>query len=139
MTSSNRKRSIVISILLLTAFLVLVGLFPSAGSILSITLLLFSFIAASLAVVKRHRSSHLQGRISRGMFLRNTTLEIFGILLAMTLAGLLGRHVSQVATVQISHNLTRIMAGILIGVGVGAGVGLLMKRTWRRLTKVEQF
>lgn len=69
------------------------------------------------------------------MFLRNTTLEIFGLLLAMILAGLLGRHVSQIATVQISHNLARIMAGILIGVGVGAGVGLFIKHIWGRLVK----
>jgi len=90
---------------------------------------------ASLSVVKRNRGMYLQGKITRGVFLRNTTLEIFGILLAMGLAGLLGRYLSQAVTLQISHTLTRIMTGILLGVLVGAGVSLLVKRTWGRLVK----
>lgn len=107
-------------------------------------ILVFAFalvflVPANVSVFRKRRNAYRQGKITRGVFARNVAVEIFGILLAMTLAGLLGRHVSQVATVQISHNLTRIMAGILIGVLVGAGVGLFMKRTWGRLTKVEQF
>ena len=101
-------------------------------------LLVFAIFYVGFSIVlvwRKHRRSYVQGKITRNVFHRNTTLEIFGILLAMGLAGLLGRYLSQAVTLQISHTLTRIVTGILLGVVVGVGVGLLVKRTWGRLVK----
>ena len=132
---SNKNRSMMIVVLLYSTILVVAISFPSAGLIPAIALLFFSFIIASLTVVKKHRRSYLQGRISHRMFLHNTTLEIFGILLAMTLAGLFGRYAAQAATAQIGHELTKLIAGIAIALLAGTSAGLLVKRTWGRLTK----
>jgi len=71
----------------------------------------------------------------RSMFVLNIFLEILGILLAMTLAGLFGRHIAQIATEQINNDLTKLIAGIVIGLLAGMGVGILMKRAWGRLLK----
>jgi hypothetical protein len=93
------------------------------------------FTIPAIIVYGKYRRSYLQGKITRAIFLSNTALEIFGILLAMGLAGLLGRYLSQVVILPISHALTRIVTGILIGVLVGACVGWFVKRTWGRLVK----
>jgi hypothetical protein len=135
MTPSNQKLPLVISISLFLAFLASTLLFPSTGAMLGITFLLVSFGMASLIVVKRNRDAYLHGKITRTVFLRNTALEMLGILLAMGLAGLLGRYLSQAVTLPISHTLTRLVTGIIIGVLVGACVGWFGNRTWERLVK----
>jgi len=136
MTTVFRNYSTLISIVLLLAVLIFAWLFPFTGLILGIIILLFSLIIASFAVAGKHREAYLQGKVTRGVFVRNTLLEIFGILLAMTLAGLLGRYISQMATEQISNELSKLIAGILIGLLVGIGVGLLVKRIWGRVVKL---
>ena len=103
-----------------------------------ISLLLFTFfllVNPIVSILRKHRKAYLQAKISRALFIRNTTLEIFGILFAMVLAGLLGRHVALIVATQISNNLIRIMAGFLIGILVGACAGLLVKYTWGRWVK----
>ena len=138
MTTKYQFNSIVISIFLLLAFIALAGLFPSVSLMLSVTFLLFSFCVASSTIMKKNREAYLQDKITRSMFVRNTSLEIFGILLAMAFAGLLSRYITQGATTLMSHDFAKILAGILIGVLVGACVGLLVKRTWGRLVKIQQ-
>jgi uncharacterized membrane protein required for colicin V production len=59
---------------------------------------------------------------------RNVLIETAGLLLAMVLAGLLGRYIAQIATQQISNDQIRIAAGIATGLLVGIGVGVLMQR-----------
>jgi len=135
MKTKNTTISIVISILLLSAFWVYAGLFPSVGSLFAIMLLLFSFVAASLVVVSKHRKPYLQGLVPRRVFLRNASVELFGIILAMILAGLFGRYAVQAATAQITHEPAKLIAGIAIALLAGTGAGLLVKRTWGRLTK----
>ena len=104
--------------------------------ILSLIFILFCLVLATISVVRRHKTLYLQGKITRGVFLRNTVLEILGILLAMTLAGLLGKYLAQVATAQISHSLIRVVLGILIGMLVGVCIESLMKRFWGYLVKL---
>ena len=137
MTALFKKHSTIILISLLLTLLILAWLFPSAGLKLGIVFLLASLGIASSIAIEKHRKAYVQGRITRGIFIRNAVLEIIGILLAMVLAGLLGRSVAEVATRQISHELTKILAGILTGLLVGMGVGAFAKRTWGRLVKVS--
>lgn len=130
-----RKHSTMMSILFLLAILISVWQFPSAGLILGVILLLFSLFIASSAIVEKHRKAYLQGKITRGVFVRNTVVEIFGILLAVILAGLLGRTIAEIATEQISSDLTKLIAGMVIGLLAGMGIGLLVKRTWGKFVR----
>jgi hypothetical protein len=137
MTTFFRKYSTPILFCLLPALLVLAWLFPSTGLLLGIIFLLLSFFIASFAVLEKHKEAYRQGKITRGLFIRNTFLEITGILLAMVLAGLLGRYMAEIATRHINSDLTRVIAGITIGLLVGLGVGTLTKKTWGHFAKIS--
>ena len=95
----------------------------------------FCVANAVVSFFKKHRTSYLQGKITRSVFLRNIFLDILAILLAMVIAGAFGRFISQVATAYIIPTLIRIVVGILLGVLAGACVGLLIKRAWGQLVK----
>lgn len=118
------------------ALLVVLWQVPTTIHTIFIGFLLFSVAIAISSIFEKHRGAYLQGKITRALFVRNTLLEIFGILLAMTLAGLLGRYIAQIATQQISNELTKLLAGIVIVLLVGAGIGLLVKRVWRSFVKL---
>ena len=135
MTPSNRKHSLMITILLILTFFVFTVLFPSIEPVIGITFLLISFGIASFTIVNRNRKQHLQGQITRNVFLRNTSLDILGVLLAMVLAGFLGWYISRALLEKMSHYYARFIAGILLGILVGVFVGLFVKRIWGRLIK----
>jgi len=94
--------------------------------------LLFSLVMTSSAIVDKHRRAYLHNQITRSIFLRNVVLEIMGIVLAMILAGLLGRYVAEIATKQITDDLTKYVTGIAAGLLVGIGTGIFIKQTWGR-------
>ena len=102
---------------------------------MGIIFLLFSMVTASLAALEGHKKAYRAGIITRGVFIRNAVLEITGILLAMTLAGVLGRSIATMATQQIGNGLMRVIAGILVGLLAGFGIGFLVRQTWGRLAK----
>jgi hypothetical protein len=137
MTTLLRKYSTLILISLLLAVLLLAWLFPSAGFFLGIIFLIFSFFITGAAVIAKHREKYRQGKITRRVFLRTVALEITGIWLAMILAGLLGRTLAEVATQYITHELTRLFAGIAIGMLVGVGIGLLVRQIWVQSVKTS--
>jgi uncharacterized membrane protein len=60
-----------------------------------------------------------------------------GDLLAMVLAGLLGRFIAQIMTQQIGNDQIRIAAGIATGLLVGIGVGVVMHHIWGRFMKTS--
>jgi hypothetical protein len=131
-----RKYSTPILLFLLLTLLILARLFPSSGLILGIIFLFFSFFIASSAVLEKHRQAYRQGKITRRIFIRNVLLECTGILLAMLLAGMLGRYIAEIATRQIDSGLIKVVAGITVGLLVGIGVGTFTRITWGRLAKV---
>ena len=132
-----RKHSTPILFLSLLTLLVLTWLFPSYGLRLGIIFLLLSLVIANLAVFEKHKEAYRQGNIGRSTFIRNSVLEIIGILLAMLLAGLLGRYMAALATRQINDDLIRVVAGIVVGLLAGMGVGTVARKTWGRLAKVS--
>lgn len=136
MTNFLRKYSTLISILLIPILFISGWLFPSAGMLLLILSLSFGLFINSLMIVKKHKEVYSQGGISRIVFIRNVSLEILGILLAMILASLLGRYVAEVATRQIDNGLIKFIASVLIALLVGVAVGMLLKRTWNGLQRV---
>ena len=136
MTAFFRNHSTPILFFILLTLLFLAWRFPAAGLKLGIVFLLFSLVTASLAALERHKKAYRAGRITRGVFIRNSVLEITGILLAMSLAGLLGRPLAALATQTIGNGLIRVIAGILVGLLAGIGIGFLVRQTWGRLVKV---
>jgi hypothetical protein len=137
MTAFFKRHSTFILLLLLVTLLALAWIYPSEGLFLGITFLLFSFLAASLAVLDKHRQAYRQGRIGRGTMLRNAVLEITGTWVVMAAAGLLGRSAAQAATQGIGHDLLRVSTGLAVGVLVGIGVGVVGRKTLRRLVVVS--
>jgi len=133
MTAFFKRHSTFVLLLLLVTLLALAWVYPSEGLFLGITFLLFSFLAASLAVLDKHKQAYRQGRITRGAFIRNAVLEITGTWLVMLAAGLLGRSAAGAVTQGIGGELLRVSVGIGIGLLVGMGVGVAGKKTLRRL------
>jgi len=132
-----RKHSTPILFLSLLTLLVLTWLFPSYGLRLGIIFLLLSLVIANLAVFEKHKEAYRQGNIGRSTFIRNSVLEIIGVLLAMLVAGLLGRTMATLATPQINDDLIRVVVGIVVGLLVGMGVGTVARKTWGRMAKVD--
>jgi len=131
----RKKYLPIISISLLPILLFFLWQYPSTIPVFGIAFLLFSLAVAVSSIFKKQREAYLQGKVTRGIFARNVILETFGILLTLTLAGLFGRTIAVIATEPIQHDLTKLIAGMVIGLLVGMGVGILMKRTWGRMIK----
>ena len=121
--------------ILFLALLLVLWQFPASMRVISVIFLSVSLAVAFSFIIKKHREAYLQNKITRGVFVRNVLVEITGILLAMALAGLLGRIVAQFMTAQISNDLTNFSASIIIGLLAGTGIGIFVKRTWERLVK----
>ena len=107
-----------------------------AGAITSIVLFI-SFAIAIFFVVQKQMKLYRERPTSRIKLARKVLFESMGILLAMVLAGLLGRTISQIGTAQISNDLTKLIAGILIALLAGMSVGVLINYTWERLVKTS--
>jgi hypothetical protein len=130
-----RKYSTPILFLVLITLLVLSWRFPGAGLRLGIVFLLFSLVTGNLAVIQKHKKAYQQGNITRVVFIRNVVLEILGMLLSMSLAGLLGRQAAAMATRHIDDGLIRLIAGLLVGLLAGIAIGFVVRQTWGRLVK----
>ena len=132
---SNRSYLPILSIALLLALIAIFFLVPAwAGTALSIALITSSAIAIFSAVQKQIQLFR-EKPTGRFRLVLNVLLEIMGILLAMVLAGLLGRYIAQLGTAQISSHLTKMVAGIMISLLAGMGMGILVTRTWGKLVK----
>jgi hypothetical protein len=137
MTPFLTKHSTAILLSGLGILLILAWTFPTFGLRLGIAFLFLSFLIASLALLEKHKKSYRKGEISRGVFIRNASLEIGGTFTIMVLAGLLARSTAEVTTQQIGNELVRIIAGIGVGLAVGIFIGSLAKKTLRRLVEVS--
>jgi hypothetical protein len=124
-----------ISLISALIFLATLWLFPAVIRPVFVTVLAINIASAFTAIFKSHRMAYLQGKITVGNFVRKVAFGILGILLAMTLAGLLGRIIAQVATEQISNDFTELIAGVVIGLLAGMGMGVLVKRTWGKFVR----
>lgn len=125
----------VTSCLFLLIFAIVVGRFSLIAPILGITFLLCSLAVGIVSIFKKHRQAYLESKTTRSVFARNVSIEILGILLAMVVAGLLGRYLAQITTAQIANEFTKLIAGIFIGLLAGTGIGILTTRTLGRILK----
>lgn len=123
--------------LLILVLIISIWLLPSATPALGIALIVISLAMAVFSILMKHRMDYLQGRLTLTAFMRSTFLDLFGILLAMALAVLLGNYIAGIVTRPISNDSTRLVAGILVALLVGLGVGLSVNWTWGRLVKTS--
>lgn len=135
--SSVKMLRLPILILFLLSVVVSSWKSPSATPALGIVLIVVSLAIAFFSVFRKHRMAYLEGKLTRAAFVRNTCLDMSGILLAVAFAGLLGRYVAGVVAMPIRNDLIRLLAGVVIGLLVGAGVGTLVCRLWGRFIKLS--
>ncbi|MCC6299171.1 MAG: hypothetical protein IT314_07725 [Anaerolineales bacterium] len=136
MGAQGKETLCIIGFLLLAVVVIVLWLFLSAAPMLGGMFLFFSLVIAILSIFKNHREIYLQGKVRRGAFVRNVSVEILGILLAMALAGLLGRHLAQIAMEQIHPASIKIIVGVAVGLLAGMGVGVLVRQAWDRMTQL---
>ena len=89
------------------------------------------------SIVQKQRNLYREKPTNGIKLARNVLFEIMGILVAMILAGLLGRHMAQIVTQQISNDLIKFTASIATGLLVGIGAGIVMQRIWGRFIKTS--
>ena len=124
---------------LIPAMVLIVVLFAAyffgAGwaGVIDVTIFCFTLAMAIFSVLQEQTKSYREKRIGRTKLVLNVLGEILVVLLAMTLAALLGRYIAEIATAPISNGLTKFIVGMVIGLLAGMGVGFLVKRTWSRL------
>jgi hypothetical protein len=123
--------------LLLLVLILSAWLLPSATPALGIALIVISLSLAFFAILRRHRAAYRQGKITRGVLVRNIFLDMFGILLAVALAGLLARYVVGIVTGPIGSATARVVAGIVLGLLVGIVIGTLVNTLWGRFAKTS--
>ena len=136
MTTFVRNHSTPILVVMLIVLLSLAWLFPSSGARLGLAFLLICLLIASAAALEKHERSFREGHLTRVQFIRNSSLEIMGLLLAMVLAAGIGRYAAGLTSHNIENDLLRTLAGIGVGMAVGFGVGALARGTWGRLMHV---
>lgn len=120
-------------ILLIPVLVFTVWLFPAYGMVLLIISLSFGLFVNSVMILKKHRRTYLQGKISRAVFLRNVCLHVSAIIFIMLVSALTGDYLGKMATRQISNELTKFIAGIFVGLLVGIAIGFLVQRIGKRL------
>ena len=124
-------------IALLLALIAIFFLAPGWAGAAAVIALSISFAISIFLVVHKQMTLYKEKPTSRVRLALNVLFEITGVLLAMLLAGLLARYIAQMGIAQISNDLTKLIAGIVIGLLAGMGVGFLVKRTWGRLVKTS--
>jgi hypothetical protein len=129
--------SIVISVLLIFILFLTTWRIPSVGMTLSLIFLLFGLTAISYTIIQKNKRACQQGKIPLLVSIKNTCLEILAILLAMALAGLIGRSISIAATGNISSHPVKFITGIGVGLFVGCAVGLFIKQASSHFIKTS--
>ena len=137
MTTAIAKHviSLSISLLFILALFLTARLFPPIGITLVIIFLLFGLVASAYMIIKKNKEDFQQGKLSKGMAIRNSLLEITGILLAMVLAGRIGRPLAEMVTGPIGHEILRMIAGLVTGLLAGAVIGALVKGVSNRMVR----
>ena len=130
-----KKYSTLAIILLPVVLLILMRSSPLLGITFGIIYFLFGIIVISYSRYKSYKKSYLQSKISRSIFFRNNLVEIIGVLLALILAACIGRYLALIGTRQIDHEMTRLLAGLVIGLLAGAVTGALIKGVSNRMVR----
>ncbi|MBT3322326.1 MAG: hypothetical protein HN392_08590 [Anaerolineae bacterium] len=129
MLENLQKYAPTISILLLIVFLTALFFYPSSTRMLSGIVIIFGIGTAIIFTIHGNWQSHKREEITRTEFLRNTFIDLLGLMLVMGLAIFLGRLVGAYAGASWG-----IFAGIIVGMAVGFGVAFLIQKIWGKIT-----
>lgn len=122
-----------LSLLLILMLLAGAVFLPTRANAIATVVVILSLSIAAYAVVQKHirlQQSRPAGKI---IMARNILVEFTGILLAMLLAGVLGKYAAEILTHQFGDGLTKLIMGIVTGALIGLAVGMLVRRAWGRL------
>jgi hypothetical protein len=132
-----------ISIVLIFAILASLFLWPAIAQPLMWIVIIFGTSVAVILAVNRHYRKYLQGNHDRMKLVRNVSLDVLGILLAIGgaiwLAGIVAARVVPAAANAIESvqpgmgYLAGIVAGLISALAVGLGVGFLVRWVWGKL------
>ena len=131
LTSLKRYPSAILWPLILLLFIV-AWFYPSLALMFGSSLLVLALGMACIGVIKKHRASYLQGKITYLIFMRNVAMEITGILLATACAAYLGNYTALIATQSIGDTLVRFAAGVFVGLLIGIAIGAVIRKFWNR-------
>ena len=126
-----------VTIILILALFAGSFLVPVWANTMALTAITLSLSMATFPVVQKHIRLNRSGAASKFRLARNIVLEFIGILLAMLLAGLIGRYAAGILTRQMGDELMKLIAGILIGMLTGLAVGILVRRVWGQLVRIS--
>ena len=133
-TFFKKYQSIIFALLILSLFGV-AWLFPSIGIIFGVIFVLLSLSISSYIVISRYREAYLKGRLPRNVSMHNMRIEMVCIIIAMTIAGLLGWYLALVAAGYAGSALIRTVIGIGIGLLVGLVLGAILKKAINHFLK----
>ena len=122
-----------LSIILILALLSGAVFLPGWANTIAAGVVFLSLSIAVYAVVQKHARLQQGKPASKIVMARNILVELTGILLAMLLAGLVGRYAAEAATRPISDESIKLVLRIFVAAGVGLGIGFVVRRAWGRL------
>ena len=135
MLTSLQKHAPTISILLLVALLIALFFYPPSSRVLSTLIILFGIGTAIIFTVqgnwalRQAQEPHKEGGLTNAAFIRNTIIDLLGLVLIMGLAMWLGRLAGGYAGANWG-----MLAGIVAGIAVGFSAAFLVQRIWGMLT-----
>ena len=126
----------IISVLSILSLFATIWARPSVGLTLGLILFLFILIAISTMTVRKYREAYHLGKIPLSTSYRNICFEIGAVLLAMNLAGLVGKYLSIIVAGEKTGNPAKLITIIGISLIAGWTIGLFVQRACSRLMKI---
>jgi hypothetical protein len=138
----------IISILFIAALLACLLFWPSASRLFGLVVLVLSVTMGIAFTIRKHILAWRKGQIDRSTMIRNSTVDVLGMLITIIAAILIAGRVAQSVglfaggAAESQWPGSGMIAGILSGMAAGLLIGLLIGRfvqtTWGRLAKRPQ-
>jgi hypothetical protein len=145
MIKTIEKHWLIISIFLLLAIMASFFLWPSMVQTISWGIIGLGVFMLAIFTINRNYISHTQGRISRMIFLRNTILEVLGVVISIAASvWVAGQFIAKIIPAVYdsaetarpgSGPMAGMLAGLLVALCVGLAAGVAVRWIWRGLTR----
>ena len=136
-----KKYSLLLSALLLLTIFIVCLFLPSAIPALGVICFLFTLTIAIAFIVEKHKSTHLQGDITREAMRRKIARDIFILVITLVLAVFLGGIVSQLAAsyagayVEVRWRGVGMVVGFIAAILASFAVGFMVRWGVGKLSK----
>jgi heme/copper-type cytochrome/quinol oxidase subunit 4 len=127
-----------ISYLLISMFVLFAVSFymPDSANAMAGIMVVLGLSIVTYFVVQKHVHLHRQEQAPKTKTVKNILFELTGILLAMLVAGVLGKIAVETVTREIGDEMIKLIVGILIGMLTGLGVGLFVRWACGRFVEI---